>query len=99
MHPFTAPNPVAREGDEESSLVMADDEVCALWCLIQGDPTTFKVITPGNVGVDNLKNLVQEVGINVTECNSILAKHITLWKVSILEASAIIAADTLCVVQ
>ena len=92
-HPLTAPNPVATEGGEESSLAMADDEVRVLWCLIQDESTPFEVIAPVNASINQLKKLVKEEGIDVTERDSILSKHMTLWEVSILEASIVIAAN------
>jgi Crinkler effector protein N-terminal domain len=62
---------------------MADDEIRVLWCLIQGESTPFEVIAPVNVSINQLKKLIKEEGIDVTERDTILAKHMTLWKVSI----------------
>ena len=53
----------------------------ALWCLVEGDSTPFKVIAPLNADIDDLKTLVRERGINVAE-RTILAKDLTVWKVS-----------------
>jgi hypothetical protein len=78
---------------------MADNEVRVLWCLIRGESTPFEVIAPVNTSMNQLKKLVKEEGIEVTKRDSILTKHMTLWKVSILEASVAIAADALCIAQ
>jgi hypothetical protein len=74
---------------------MADDEVRVFWCLIQDESTPFEVIAPVNININQMKKLIKEEGINVTKRDSILAKHMTLWKVSI-QKPALSLQLTLC---
>lgn len=57
---------------------MANDRI--LWCIIQGDDTTFKVVVPVDADIDDLRELVKEKGIS--ENQRILAKDLILWKAS-----------------
>ena len=62
---------------------MADNGFHVVCCVVQGDSDVFKV----NASVDNdvvdLKKLVYQKGIDTT-INPVLAKNLTLWKVSVL---------------
>ena len=60
---------------------MPDDTVRALWCLVQGDSTPFKVTIRTNNDINDLKELVHDKGIDATK-NTVLAKDLKLWKVS-----------------
>ena len=56
-----------------------------LRCLVEGDSTTFQVTAPLNadIMINDLKKLIHERGINVTEC-TIRAKDLVVLKVCML---------------
>jgi Crinkler effector protein N-terminal domain len=60
---------------------IADDTIHTLWCLVEGDSTPFKITAPPNIDIVDLKKLIREEGINVSE-HAILAKDLVLLKVS-----------------
>ncbi len=60
---------------------MPDDTVRALWCLVQGDSTPFKVTIRTNNDINDLKKRVHEEGKNGV-LRGIDAKDLKLWKVS-----------------
>jgi len=61
---------------------MADNGFHLTCCIVQEDSDVFKVNAPVNNDVVDLKELVYE-RID-TRINPILAKNLTLWKVSLL---------------
>ncbi|KAM6498794.1 hypothetical protein JOM56_006742 [Amanita muscaria] len=50
-----------------------------LWCLIEGDCKPFKVTTPLNFDINDLKGVIHANGINTTKF-SVLPKDLVLWK-------------------
>jgi len=53
-----------------------------LWCLIhrESESIPFEVTAPINASVNQLKELVREKGVNITE-HAVLAKNLVLYKV------------------
>jgi hypothetical protein len=66
------------------SLTKMSDETYVLFCLIEGDSDVFSVTTSPTTPIAELKKLIKEEGI---DDNTILAKHLTLWKVRMIMAS------------
>jgi hypothetical protein len=63
---------------------MADYALC-LNCLIEGEYSIFIVKTTGSMKINALKELILEKGIETER--TVLAKNLTLWKVSMSMAS------------
>jgi hypothetical protein len=57
---------------------MANDHR-SFYCLVEGDSTAFKVMVPIRSDVSDLKKLVLEEGVGVSQ--GVLAKDLVLWKV------------------
>jgi hypothetical protein len=38
----------------------SEDAPCQLWCLVEGDSTPFKITSPTNIDIDDLKKLIHE---------------------------------------
>ena len=62
---------------------MPVDQNIALTCLIEGESSVFRVRPKGNIDMIDLKDLIHQKGINVTE-RAVLAKDLTLWKVRMI---------------
>jgi hypothetical protein len=59
---------------------MADNALCALICLIEGNSSLFRVEPTGDMNmIMMLKKLIKEEVTNATE--HVLAEDLTLWKV------------------
>jgi hypothetical protein len=65
---------------------MADDALRTLVCLVEGDRSLIKVKPTGSMDIIDLKNLIREEGRNGV-FRSVVAKDLTLWKVSMSMAS------------
>jgi Crinkler effector protein N-terminal domain len=65
---------------------MADDVLCALQCLIEGDSSLFKVKPTGSVDIMDLKDLIKEKCKNGV-LSGVDASDLTLWKVRMTMAS------------
>ena len=52
-------------------------------CLIEGESSPFIVGPKENISIMELKDLIHQKGINVTE-RAVLAKDLTLWKVRMI---------------
>jgi hypothetical protein len=62
---------------------MADNGFRVICCVVQGHSDVFKVKAPVDNDIVDLKKLVYQEGIDST-INPVLAKNLTLWKVSVL---------------
>ena len=62
---------------------MADNKYRVICCVVQDDTSVFKVTASVDDDVADLKKLVYEQGIDTT-INTVLAKNLNLWKVSVL---------------
>ena len=62
---------------------MADYPRFALTCLIEGESSPFIVKPKTDVNIMELKDLIQEKGINTTK-HAVLAKDLILWKVRMI---------------
>jgi hypothetical protein len=65
-----------------------------LWCLIEGDSTTFQVIAPVNANIDRLKELVHEKCKNTL--SNVDGKDLVLWKVCALGSIEIDRYELMC---
>jgi hypothetical protein len=65
---------------------MADDVLCALHCLIEGDSSLFRVRPTGSVDIMDLKDLIKEKRKNGV-LSGVDASDLTLWKVRMTMAS------------
>jgi hypothetical protein len=66
---------------------MPNDATRALWCLIDGEFTAFKVMAPPNIDINDLKQLVsQEKDKGILR--DVNAADLALWKVSTLYSPA-----------
>jgi hypothetical protein len=61
---------------------MADNRLRVICCVVQGE-CVFKVTASVDDDVTDLKKIVYQEGIDTT-IHSVLAKNLTLWKVSVL---------------
>ena len=60
-------------------LIMADDAVRVLLCLVEGDSSIFEVEPSGTMNIIKLKDLIHGKGFG--NASPVLAKDLVLWKV------------------
>jgi hypothetical protein len=59
---------------------MADDAIHALFCLIEGQSSVFKINPTGNMQIYDLQKLIKEENKNGV-LNGVDSKDLILWKV------------------
>jgi hypothetical protein len=65
-----------------SPIVSAENAQYALWYLVEGDSSPFKITLSPNKDIADLMILIRANAINASD--PVLAKELTLWKVGTL---------------